>query len=184
MLPPICDVFQTNLPDLLSVVCFFLRVACQKKSLSNFPFSALCIFTFNFSNTVRESIHTRTGTNPLKFINRTGLFFQHQRHFYPLATLQSTYKIQAALGIFFRNNFSMLRSFHAGVFCAAHHALPPKVLQPYFLQTSRWNPLFECFLPYGFSNTPYGIVAIFTKKHRTEHIFTRMGFTNKPLFEH
>ena len=39
MLPPICDVFQTNLPDLLSVVCFFLRVACKKKK---------CFPTFHF----------------------------------------------------------------------------------------------------------------------------------------
>ena len=110
----------------------FVSPAKKKKSLSNFPFSALCIFTFNFSHTVRESIHTRTGRKPLKFINRMGLFFQHQRHFYPLATLQSTYKIQAALGMFFRDNLSMLRSFHAGVFCAAHHALPPNFNLTFF----------------------------------------------------
>ena len=103
--------------DLLSVVCFFLHVACQKKkSLSNFLFSALCIFTFTFSNTVRESTHTRTGTKTFILITRTGLFFPHQRHSYPLAILPSTYNIQAAPGKIFPNNFSMLRNFHTGVF--------------------------------------------------------------------
>ena len=88
----------------------------KKKAFPTFCFLHCAFSPSTFLTPYGSQLTPVQEQNPFKFITRTGLFFPHQRHFYPLATLQTTYKIQAALGLFFRNNFSMLESFHAGVF--------------------------------------------------------------------
>ena len=171
MLPLVCLVFQTNLPDLLSVVCFFLRVACQKKkSLSNFPFSALCIFTFNFSHTIRESIHTHTGTNPLKFINRTGLFFQHQRHFYPLQTLLSTYKIQSRPWNVLSEKFVHAAKFPCGRFWCWSPRTTPNFNLSFFRPRDEIH-FFSVFSRTG-SNTHRTVLSQFSRRNTVRNRFS------------
>ena len=157
-------------PELWSVVCFFLRVVCQKKSLSNFPFSALCIFTFNFSNTVRESIHTRTGTNPLKFINRTGLFFQHQRHFYPLQTLLSTYKIQSRPWNVLSEQFVHAAKFPCGRFWCWSPRTTPNFNLSFFRPRDEIH-FFSVFSRTG-SNTHRTVLSQFSRRNTVRNRFS------------
>ena len=163
MLPPICDVFQTNLPDLLSVVCFFLRVVCQKKM--PFQLSVFCIVHFHLPH-----LSHRTGVNSHPYGHKLLHFYHPYGSFLPTSTsFLSTYNPSKYVQDTSRPwNILSEQFFHAakfpcGRFCAAHHAPPPNFNLTFF------RPRAEIHSFGVFSRTvsnvhPYGIVANIAEK--------------------
>ena len=125
-----------------------------------------------------------TVTISIIFLTRTGLFRLPQRHLYPLPILQSMH-MEATLGIFFSNNFSMR------AFCAAHHAPSPNFNLTFFRPHVGMQPeldfLWSChvgFLIFKTNSHPHRFLANFTKTRYgicCNKKITRTVFTITPL---
>ena len=137
-----------------------------------FPLPIFCIVHFHLqlSNTVRESIHTRTGTNPLKFINRTGLFFQHQRHFYPLQTLLSTNKIQSRPWNVLSEQFVHAAKFPCGRFWCWSPRTTPNFNLSFFRPRDEIH-FFSVFSRTG-SNTHRTVLSQFSRRNTVRNRFS------------
>ena len=168
-------------PDLLLVFCCFLRSVCQKKK--PFQLSVVKFQLTNLSTWMGVNSHL-TVTISIIFLTRTGLFRLPQRHLYPLPILQSMH-MEATLGIFFSNNFSMR------AFCAAHHAPSPNFNLTFFRPHVGMQPeldfLWSChvgFLIFKTNSHPHRFLANFTKTRYgicCNKKITRTVFTITPL---
>ena len=188
MLPPICDVFQTNLPDLLSVVCFFLRVACQKKTaFPTFRFLHCAISPSTFLTLYGSQLTPVRAYIPA-FQSPVRVFSSHNNVIpIPLQSFQvrTTYKppLEKSSRTIFPCSEISIRAF----LCFSPRTTTQ--LQPYFLQTSRTlkSSLF-LFSPVRYQiHYRTGMLPIWcenTVRYFLLKMDTRTGFTNKPLFEH
>ena len=152
--------------DLLSVVCFFLHVACQKKK-KPFQIPVFCIVHFHL-----HLLSHRTGVNSHPYGHKDlhcnhpyGSFLPTSTSFLSPCNPSKYVQHTSCPWKNLPEQFFHAQKFPYGRFCASHHALPPN-----FNRTS-FRPRTEILSFPVFSRTvsntlPYGNAANLMGKHR------------------